>query len=283
MLGYGYWELPPLEWDGGRLRRAEEADGAVYLLEVAPAPAPSRVLAALDLTVTPDPGPALPALAGRVRAMLRLDDDLREFHRLCRADPRLRPVPRLGAGRLIRGTSLFEDAVKAIAWTNTTWTQAVRMIRAIGALGPVCPARPALRAWPDARTVLAAGRRYLEGTARLGYRAAYILDLAGAVAEGRVDLAAIERMVGDEQAKALGRLRGVGPATVAYLQAMLGCYDRPVLDSATLAYLRRAWFRGRRPTARQVERRLARYGRWQGLALWFGLWIESGQARQVRR
>ncbi len=285
MLGYGYWELPPLLWDGAaRLARAEELDGTVYLLELSAAPARSRGQAFVDLVIAPDPGGSLPILAGRARKMLRLDDDLTGFYRLCRTDARLRAVPRLGAGRLIRGTTLFEDTVKAIAWTNTTWTQAVRMIRAIGALGRVCDARPTLRAWPDPDTILAAGRPYLERTARLGYRAGYILDLARRVVEGRCDLDAIERMEdGAEQARALLGLRGVGPASAAYLQAMLGCYERPVLDSATLGSLSRAYFRGRRPTPAQVERRLARYGRWKGLVLWFGHWVASVQSRRVPR
>jgi hypothetical protein len=69
---------------------------------------------------------------------------------------------------------------------------------------------------------------------------------------------------------------------VAYLQAMLGHYDRPILDSATLGYLAKAYFRGRKPSPQQVEKRLAPYGRWKGLILWFDLWIGSGLAKRCR-
>ena len=55
--------------------------------------------------------------------------------------------------------------------------------------------------------------------------------------------------------------------------AMLGHHDRPILDSATLAYLARTYFRGRTPSSSQVERRLARYGRWKGRVMWFDYWL----------
>src|SRR5437867_5612165 len=120
VLSYGYYQLPPYRWEDGPrqvLRRAEQLpDGSVYLLEVRPAPGGVRLRVtgkdADDLVV-------LAPLAARMRKALRLDEDFREFHRLCRREPWLRPIARLGLGRMLRGTSLFEDLVKAIAWTNT--------------------------------------------------------------------------------------------------------------------------------------------------------------------
>ncbi len=121
VLSYGYYQLPPFQWeDGARpvLRRAEQLpSGDVYLLEVQPA------LRGVRLRVTGKGAENLAVLAplgARVRTALRLDDDFAAFHRLCRGDPWLEPIARLGLGRMLRGTTLFEDVVKAIAWTNTT-------------------------------------------------------------------------------------------------------------------------------------------------------------------
>lgn len=286
VLGYGYYELPPLHWDGARLRRAEVVDGRVCLLTVREEGSRSRRRAALRLSVssaTPLPSSARRKLVRRARLMLRLDDDLTEFYALCRRAPGLRPIPRLGLGRLLRGTSLFEDLVKTIAWTNTTWPQAVKMIRRLGDLGEACPVAPAYRAWPGALRILEAGSRYLEREARLGYRASYILKLAERVVSDDLDLDRIERLEDpDEMARALLTIKGVGPASTAYLQAMLGHYNRAILDSATLAYLGRSHFRGRRPTARQVEKKFSTYGRWRGLILWFDYWLGSGLAKRYR-
>ncbi|MFQ5521489.1 MAG: DNA-3-methyladenine glycosylase family protein, partial [Candidatus Methylomirabilia bacterium] len=283
VLGYGYYQLPPVQWDGSVLRRAEPLDGRVSLLEVRERAVRSLKQAQVRVSIfsdVPRPSAAHEELVRRTRTMLRLDEDLEGFYALCRREPRLRLVPRLGLGRLLRGTSLFEDLVKTIAWTNTTWLQAVRMIRRLGDLGDPCPIAPMFRTWPSPARILEAGSRYLEREARLGYRVPYILELAERVITGDLDPVEIEGIHDSgEQARTLLRITGVGPASVAYLQAMLGHYDRPVLDSATLAYLATAHFR-RRPTARQVERRIARYGRWKGLALWFDYWIGSGRGKQ---
>ncbi|MBI4241039.1 MAG: hypothetical protein HY613_04925 [Candidatus Rokubacteria bacterium] len=284
VLGYGYHELPPFSWDGSVLRRAESLDGQVALISVReqPSRAPRRAVLALSFrSDSPLGSDARAELRARARRMLRLDHDLGEFYALCRRDPKLRRVPRLGLGRLLRGTSLFEDLVKAIAWTNTTWLQAVRMIRRLGDLGEACPVAPAFRSWPGPARILEAGPGYLKGEARLGYRAAYILELAERVASGGLDLEKVEGLQdSDELAKALLAIKGVGPASVAYLHAMLGHYTRPILDSATLAYLAKVHFRGRRPTAKQVERRFSAYGRWRGLILWFDYWVGSGLAKR---
>ncbi len=284
MLGYGYHELPPFRWNGAVLRRAEAVDGRVYLLGIREQPARSSSQAALVLSLSSAaqlPAAVRQELAKRTRSALRLDQHLDEFYALCRREPRLRRVPRLGLGRLLRGTGLFEDLVKTIAWTNTTWPQAVRMIRRLGELGDPCPVAAGFRTWPGPAQILEAGRRYLEREARLGYRTAYILELAERVALGDLDLEKLEgTLAAAELAAALLGIKGVGPASVAYLQAMLGHYDRPILDSATLAYLAKTYFRGRRPTLKQVERRFAVYGRWRGLILWFDYWLGSGLAKR---
>jgi hypothetical protein len=96
------------------LRRAEELpDGTVHLLEMRP----ERNGVFLRATGPGASSGTVPAsLAARVRKALRMDEDFRAFHRLCRARPELRHIARLGLGRMLRGTSLFEHLVKAIAW-----------------------------------------------------------------------------------------------------------------------------------------------------------------------
>jgi len=279
VVSYGYYQLPPCRWEDGRrpvLRRAERLpSGRVYLLECRPA----RNGVMLRATGV-DAGEAeiLVPLAARVRTALRLDEDLTEFHRLCRREPALRPIARGGLGRLLRGTSLFEDLVKAIAWTNTTWPAAVATIGRLGALGRRCPADPSLRAFPTAAEIASAGVRVLRA-AGLGYRAEYLVRLARETLDGRRDLDALAAravtLPVDEVARALRSIRGVGPATTAYVLMMLGYYDRPAIDRATLRWAAGALYRGHAPTTARLERRIARYGRWRGLVLWFSQWLGS--------
>src|SRR4029079_11342533 len=73
----------------------------------------------------------------RVGRMLHLDAPLDAFHRLCRSDPSLRWIAKLGLGRLLRAQDLWEDAFKTLLTTNCTWKQTVSMVgRLVDLLGP---------------------------------------------------------------------------------------------------------------------------------------------------
>src|SRR5262249_59794297 len=82
-------------------------------------------------------------LAAGVRRALALALDLAPFHRLCRRDPLLRRVAALGAGRLLRGTSFFEDVVAAVAAGGSSGAATAR-IAGLGRRGPAAPPQRAL-------------------------------------------------------------------------------------------------------------------------------------------
>ena len=69
-------------------------------------------------------------LAGVVRHMLRLDEDMSAFYAVAAADPELEWVVD-GAGRMLRSPTVFEDLVKTICTTNCTWSATVRMVTAL--------------------------------------------------------------------------------------------------------------------------------------------------------
>jgi len=222
-----------------------------------------------------DPGVAA-ELGRRVRVMLRLDEDLREFHALCRRRPELGDALRFGAGRCLRGSTLWEDVIKTILGTNVLWKQAVVMINRLAQLGDPCPADPALRAWPTPGQVARAGERFLRESVRAGYRSPYIIELAQRQKNGDIDLDALDaaaaKMSPDELFKALTAVKGIGKSSAHFLMNLLGRYHHISVDSATYAYAKRAFFRGRKPTEKQIRRRFAQFGRWQSLAYWFGRW-----------
>ena len=280
---HGYYELAPFRWEDGRtptLHRVERLPSrSVYRLAVGPAPR-GVVLRVTGRDATE--AEVLAPLAARMRRALRLDEDLADFHRLCRLEPALRPIVRLGMGRLLRGTTLFEDLVKAIAWTNTTWRGAVSMIDRLGRLGSRYPGEPRLRAFPTPEQILAAGEQRLRDRAGLGYRAPYLIALADRVVSGALDLQALSTrgpsIASADVARTLASIRGAGPATVAYGLMLLGHYDHPAIDSATLRFAREA-FHGSRPTTiAQVHQRFARYGEWAALVLWFRQWLDGRHA-----
>src|SRR5262249_43708502 len=151
------------------------------------------------------------------------------FHRLCRRDPLLCRVVALGAGRLLRGTSLFEDVVGAVVAGGGGAAAAT-----IAALGRRCPAAPELRAFPAPRTLARAAVRRLQ-RAGLGSGARVVSAVATLHLDG------LEHLPRRRLAARLARTAGVDRATVAWLMLLLGHHDRPVLDRAAVHFVTRAF------------------------------------------
>lgn len=265
---YGAVQLPPWSWDEGArvLRRAERfSDGTVALLSVTQDGAQPRVTVE-GADVPPEEA------AWRAARLVQAGVSFDSFHALCRTEPALAPIAARGYGRMPRGTSLFEDAVKAICWTNITWPQAVKATQLLGLLGDPCPGTE-LRAFPTPEQIAAAGESYVREVCRLGYRTAYIVELAERTASGSLDLDALEQdapaLTTRELMKRLLAVKGVGRASATYLLHMLGRYDEVYVDTAVIGFLSRHAFDGRRPSEKEAREYFAHYGEWRGLVAWF--------------
>ena len=281
-ISHGWYQTLPFRWNDQRqvLERAERlADGRVLLLEIREAHSPRRMYCELIVDITgenADDAGVAEELGRRVASMLRLDEDLAPFYAICRRRPELSNVLKYGAGRYMRGASLWEDVVKTILSTNVLWKQAVVMINRLAQLGDKGPSNSDLRAWPTPGQVLRAGSSYLRDRVHAGYRTGFILELASRQKAGDIDLDALEaqasKMTADELYKALTAIKGVGKSSAHFLMNLLGHYDHIPVDSATFAYAKRVFFRGRKPTERQIRRRFAEFGKWQSLVYLFGRW-----------
>jgi 3-methyladenine DNA glycosylase/8-oxoguanine DNA glycosylase len=257
VVSHGWFQTAPFSWDPAAqvLERVE----SLGTLRIQAAGSGVRVHAPGLL------GPEeRPAVAARVRRMLQLDADLTGFPEAVRAvdRPLARDLVAYEGGRILAGGSLFEDVVKGICGTNTTWTQAVAAINGIASLGPG-------GAFPGPADVLRAGDDWLRAEARVGYRAPAIVAACRSAIDGT--LAEIDRDSAggdaDRTEAGLRGLAGVGPSTSGFLLLLMGHYDRPSIDSATLRVASREWFAGRHPTPREVLRRVAPAGRFSGLVL----------------
>jgi 3-methyladenine DNA glycosylase/8-oxoguanine DNA glycosylase len=285
---HGWSSLAPYTWDeaAGTLARIDRLpNGRVYRLQLADGPATSGRMASVRLSVHPTP-PAgdLTTLQLRARRVLRLDEDLGAFHRLCRADPALRDIPRLGAGRMLRSPDVWEDVVKGICTTNVTWRRTIAMVRALTGLGTALDGESDARAFPTPTQVLEAGSVYLTKSAGMGYRARYLLELAESVAVEQRELEELPRRhrTGPELRGALQALPGIGPVTAAYVAMLLGSYDALPMDSSTLGFARRQYFGGRDVNGAAVTRRFQHHGPWKALAFWFEFWLTWDVVRDRR-
>jgi len=225
------------------------------------------------------------AVMAQVRHDLSLDLDLMPFYAVAADDPDLNWVVR-GAGRMVRSPTVFEDVVKTICTTNTSWGGTTRMVNALvehlGLKAPGAPASgPYGRAFPTAQAMAAAPEHFYKTVAGAGYRGAYLKALSLAVAEGRVDVESLGRasrdaVPDDEVAAQLQALPGVGPYAAAHIMLMLGRYSRLILDSWTRPKYARLLGRKRPVSDRTMLRRFQRYGPYAGLAFWLVLtrdWI----------
>lgn len=283
---HGWSSLAPYAWDeaAGALARIDRLpNGRVYRLQLAEGPSTSDRMASVRLAVHPTPRAGdLTILRRRARRLLRLDEDLGEFHRLCRAEPALRDIPRVGAGRMLRSPDVWEDVVKGICTTNVTWRRTIAMVRALTALGTPLDGESNARAFPTPTQVLDAGSGYLTKSAGLGYRASYLLELAESVVAGQRELEDLPRRHrnGPALRGALQALPGIGPVTAAYVAMLLGSYDELPMDSSTLGFARRQYFGGRDVDEATVGWRFQSHGPWKGLAFWFELWLTWESVRE---
>jgi 3-methyladenine DNA glycosylase/8-oxoguanine DNA glycosylase len=219
-------------------------------------------------------------IAEIARHILRLDADLSSFYEAASQDPDLAWVT-AGAGRMLRSPTVFEDVVKTICTTNCAWSATVRMVSAlVSGLGIEAPDRR--RTFPLPAAMAGASEDFYRDTVRAGYRGRYLRVLAADVAEGRLDLEALNDpgLADDEIAARLLALPGCGPYATAHMMMLLGRYSRLIFDSWTRPKYAR--LNGRKAGDKTIERRFRVYREYAGLAFWLYLtrdWVEEQTSR----
>jgi 3-methyladenine DNA glycosylase/8-oxoguanine DNA glycosylase len=220
------------------------------------------------------------ALTTTVAHMFRFDENLSDFYKLVEEDGELSWCA-LGAGRMLRAPTVFEDVVKTICTTNTAWSGTRKMTHAlVDNLGVEAPG--GRRTFPPPAAMAEAGEELYKDVIRAGYRGPYLMQLAADVTDERLDLEELndpDLADGEAYARLLA-LPGVGPYAAAHIMlTSLGRYGRLVLDSWTRpTYVKLSGARSALKDA-TIERRFKRYGNWAGLAFWLYLtrdWVEDG-------
>jgi 3-methyladenine DNA glycosylase/8-oxoguanine DNA glycosylase len=223
---------------------------------------------------------ATSSILAQLRHMFRLDEDLAPFYAVARDDPQLAWAA-VGAGRMLRGPTVFEDVVKTICTTNTAWGGTLRMVTAlVEQLGVAAPGGG--RTFPRPAAMAGAGEEFYRDVARAGYRGPYLRTLADQVASGALDLEQLndpDLPVEEVEARLLA-LPGVGPYAAAHVMlTSLGRYSRLVLDSWTRPTY--AELIGRKASDKTIARTFRRYGDFAGLAFWLLLtrgWVPDETA-----
>jgi len=142
---------------------------------------------------------------------------------------------------------------------------------------------PLSNAFPTPTAMAEAPESFYRDVARTGYRGAYLIALARAVAEGELDLEAMGRATPEELPDveleaALLALPGVGPYAAAHIMMTIGRHSRLILDSWTRPKYAKLRGKTRPVPDRQIERRFRPYGEYAGLAFWLYLtrdWVDE--------
>jgi 3-methyladenine DNA glycosylase/8-oxoguanine DNA glycosylase len=275
-MDHGWIELAPVRWleETQRLQWVERlSNGRVVLVEVTAGEFDHQVELTTHIqeahTLTENEAEEI---AGKLRWMLRLDEEFGPFYELAKSDPPFWRVLKGGRGRLLRSPTLFEDVVKTICTTNTTWRQTIIMVERLVALtGEPYDPEPRLRAFPTAEQLANADLELLQQEVRLGYRSAYISQLAQEVASGERDLEALKdgSLPIGEVKKELKNIKGVGEYAANTLLMLLGYYGELALDSEMRSFVTRHYFDGRVPSDKEILAVYDRWDEWKYLAYWF--------------
>jgi 3-methyladenine DNA glycosylase/8-oxoguanine DNA glycosylase len=234
-------------------------------------------------------------VARKVEWMLGLEQDFSTFYALARREPKLAHVEERAQGRVLRSPTLFEDTVKTILTTNTSWAGTIRMVKAlVSQFGAPLPADPTRHAFPTPDQLAITDEETLRSAAGLGYRAPYVLELARSVASGSLRLrpsTSLRTSSGQaldlegfktadtptpQLRKQLLAIKGVGEYAAANLLVLLGRYDFVPVDSWALKMVSHEWHGGEPVGRAEVEAAFDRWGEWKGLAYWFWDWSYTG-------
>ena len=270
---HGWWRLPPfsLNEESGALSRVDalrddtivrytiSEDGGALLLQVEDA-----------LTAAQQA-----ELESKVARILGWELALAPFYEYLAAFPEYAWVAPRALGRKLKCPTVWEDAVKTLLTTNTTWAMTIQMVTRVAALGVREGEGEDERiAFPTPQQLAELGEEALAAAVRAGYRNAYLYELAARIASGDLDLEAWLADDADDRTlyKRLRSLKGFGDYAVSSLMRIYGRYGYLSIDTVA-----RACYKALHPAAAELDAKAldatirAHYtphGRWQALMQW---------------
>ncbi|HSH80006.1 MAG TPA: hypothetical protein VLA19_15890 [Herpetosiphonaceae bacterium] len=281
---HGWPQLAPFAWDAEQrmLGRVEQlSSGRIVSLHIR---ADGEVLR-VELELPEPDADELGEVERVVRWMVELDEDFSEFYNFCAGYEALQHIPTRGLGPMLRSPTVWEDYVKTVCTTNTTWGQTKGMVRRMVDGYGAALSEDGPRAFPSPAMIAAVTADEFATTVRAGYRAPYIYATAVEIAEGRLDLESFKQVAREietpELMRALSKLRGIGLYAAAHMALLLGSYGHIPVDSWARDLVRRHLRGGEPVTDKEVHAHFEHFGRWKALA--FNCWNWEGTAAPAER
>ncbi|MBA4312502.1 MAG: Fe-S cluster assembly protein HesB [Chlorobiaceae bacterium] len=205
----------------------------------------------------------------QLKSCLRMQEDYSEFYKEAREHKEYRWIPKIGAGRLLRAPTVFEDVIKMICTTNCSWALTEIMVSNLcKKLG--FKFQDSCFMFPTPEAIAGVTEKYLRKEIRAGYRAPYILELSRRIAKGDIDIDKwrTSSLPTEELFKEVRSVKGIGPYAAGNILKLLGRYDYLAIDS----WCRKKYFEihrnGKASTDTIIERHYKPFGKWRGLFFW---------------
>jgi len=210
-------------------------------------------------------------IRGMVAAMFRTDENLDGLYAWARRKKRLSWILAVGAGRILRAPTAFEDTVKMICTTNCSWSLTTLMVgRLTNSLGTAIGDR---HTFPSAADMANQTERFYRREIKAGYRSPYLLELARRVAYGDLHIERVRNgeLAEQEKIDLFANIMGVGPYALGNLLRLHSVYDRYAHDSWITAEYAKRYHDGRKVSERTIERRYEAFSPYQGLIYWLDM------------
>lgn len=246
---HGWVNLSPFEWDPieHELRWTTRSQGEIVSLIVHQPNSKGLVIRGEKFEL-PD------HLDAMVRYVFMLDWDAGSALEIAREqDPRIAVLVEEGGGRLLRGSTPFEDVIKTICTINTSWSNTRTMVKSL-VNGIGCGV------FPTPEGILSAGEKVLRRDARVGYRAGTIMEIARLAMHQNLGAIGLEE---------LNSIKGLGPYAIDHLRILRGDYSRIPVDSEVREYCKHR-FSMTEPSYAAIQAQFSGWGRYRYLGYKFG-------------
>jgi 3-methyladenine DNA glycosylase/8-oxoguanine DNA glycosylase len=272
VVSHGWCDLPPFSCDEdtrvlNRIHQLE--DGGVVRLTLPAAEAKEGSLTVyvegID-TLTPS---QTEELSRGLRRTLEIDRDLSSFYKLVRKYPRYKWIEQLGVGRLLSAPTVWEDLVKTLFTTNTTWRMTIQMTERVVTLGDSYAGGG--HAFPTPKRLASMSMEDLNAHVRAGYRGDYLHLLATRIANGELEVESWRDvdLPSDEVYKRIKALKGFGDYAAGNMLRLLGHFDRLATDSACRTVYTESINKGvAAANDKEIAAYYQRFGQWRGLVQW---------------
>jgi N-glycosylase/DNA lyase len=211
----------------------------------------------------------LAEIKARLRACLRMDEEMHEFYEEAERHKQYRWIPKMGAGRMLRAPTVFEDVVKMICTTNCSWSLTEAMVGNLTTkLGKHFD--DGRYSFPTPESIAGVTETFMRKTIRTGYRSPYLLELAERVASGKLDIETWRTMElpTDELFNHVKSVKGMGDYAAGNILKLLGRYDYLGLDSWVRGKYYELHRKGRKVSDKTIEKHYKPFGKWKGLFFW---------------